>query len=133
QRQNLIALGRLERNQLDDCRINFEVGEINSGNAVLTRQKVRHVLVGQKAELHQRRAEAAVGLLLDLACLCQLLRGYDLLFDEKITQPLRHTYDLLSIDKGKAPTARCPRKSACFQGETSQRFFALTEIVNADE
>ncbi len=36
QRQDLVTLGRLERNQLDDGRINFEIGEINSGNAILT-------------------------------------------------------------------------------------------------
>ena len=91
QRQDLVALGGFERNQLDDCRIDFKIGEIDGGNAVLAREEIGDVFVGQEAQLDQRRAQAAVGLLLDLRRLFQLLWGNDLLFDEKITQPLRHT------------------------------------------
>ena len=91
QRKNLVALGGLKRNQLDDGRVNFEIRKIDGGNAVLAREEIGDIFVGQEAELHQGGAQAAVLLLLHLRRLFQLLWGDDLLFDEKITQPLRHT------------------------------------------
>ena len=91
QRQNLVTLGSFERNQLDDRGIDFKIGKIDGGNAVLPGEKVGDVLVGEEAQLDQGRAQATVALFLDLGRLLQLLWGDDLLFDEKITQPLRHT------------------------------------------
>ena len=96
ERKNLVALRGLKRNQLDDCRINFKVRKIDGGNAVLAGEKIGDVLVREEAQLHQGGAQAAALLLLDLGRLFQLLWGNDLLFDEKVTQPLRHTPDLLS-------------------------------------
>src|SRR5579883_2327392 len=80
-------------------RIYFEIGEIDRRHAVLAREEIGHVFVGQQAQLHQGRAQATVGLLLDLGSLCQLLGGDHLLLYEKVAQPLRHTFDLLSIDR----------------------------------
>ena len=53
QGQNLITLGRLERNELYDPGVNFEVRKINGGHAVLARQKVGDVFVGEVGQLHQ--------------------------------------------------------------------------------
>ncbi len=91
QRQNLVTLRGFERNQLYDRRINFKVGEIDGRNAVLAGEKVGDVLVRQEAQLDQSRAQTTVALFLNLGRLLQLLCGNDLLFDKKITQPLRHT------------------------------------------
>ena len=91
QRKNLVAFCGLERNQLDDGRVNFEVGKIDGRNAILARKEICDVLIREEAELHQGGAQAAALLLLHLIRLFQLLWGNDLLFDEKVTQPLRHT------------------------------------------
>src|SRR5262249_17191817 len=91
QRENLVALRGFKRNQLDDCRIDFEIREIDSGDAILAGKEIGDIFVRQEAELHQGGAQAAVLLLLNLSRLFQLLWGNDLLFDEKVTQPLRHT------------------------------------------
>ena len=91
QRQNLVALRSLERDQLDNGRIDFKVGKIDGGNAILAREEIRDIFVGKESELDQRRPRRQFGLLLDLHRLFQLLWGNDLLLDEKVTQPLRHT------------------------------------------
>src|SRR6202034_2658606 len=91
QRKNLVTLCGFKRNQLDDRRVNFEVRKIDGWNAILPGEKIRDVLIREEAELHQRGAKAAALLLLDFIRLFQLLWGNDLLFDEKVTQPLRHT------------------------------------------
>src|SRR5439155_27373181 len=70
----------------------FEVREIDGRNAVLPREKIGDIFICQEAKLHQSRAQAAIGFFLNLRCLLQLLRANDLLFDEKITQPLRHAW-----------------------------------------
>src|SRR5208282_58376 len=63
---------------------------INRGHAVLAREKVGDILIREETQLHQRRGEPGVRLLLELGRLVQLLWGYDLFFDEQVTQPLRH-------------------------------------------
>ena len=70
-------------------------------------------------------------LLLDLGRLFQLLWGDDLLFDEKITQPLRHTSISYLSDREIRLTIVACAKCAAFRGEKLQRI-ALTQIVNAD-
>ena len=45
----------------------------------------------RKPSLTKAEPRRTVGLFLDLGRLLQLLCGNDLLFDQKITQPLRHT------------------------------------------
>src|SRR5208283_2104241 len=64
ERQDLITPCGFERNQLDDDRINFEVGKIDGGHAILAREEVGDILVGEEAQLHQSRSEADVRLLL---------------------------------------------------------------------
>ena len=91
QRKDLVAFRSLKRDQLDDGRINFEVGKIDCGHAILARKEIGDVLIREESELHQGRAQPAALLLLHLRRLFQLLWGNDLLFDEKVTQPLRHT------------------------------------------
>src|ERR1039458_9443159 len=105
QRKNLVALGGLERNQLDDCRINLEVGKVDGGNTILAGEEIGDVLVREEAKLHQGRPQATALLLLDLTRLFQLLWGNDLLFDEKVTQPLRHTQ--ISYPRGWNDAAHC--------------------------
>jgi len=65
--QDLVALGGFERNQLDDRGINFEIGEIDGGDAILAGEKIGDILVGKKSQLHERGGEAAVRLLLQFA------------------------------------------------------------------
>jgi hypothetical protein len=44
--------------------------------------------------------------------LFQLLWGYDLLFDKKITQPLRHTSISYLSGRGMTSTSFCSRNNA---------------------
>ena len=53
QRQNLVALGGIKRDQLDDRGINFKIVKIDGGHAVLPGEEVGDVLVGQEAQLDQ--------------------------------------------------------------------------------
>jgi hypothetical protein len=57
----------------------------------LAGKKIGDVLVIEEVELHQCTAQAAVLLFLNLGRLLQLLWGDDLLFYEKVSQPLGHT------------------------------------------
>src|SRR4029077_15358177 len=91
QRQDLVALGSLKRNQLDYGSVNFKIREINGGNSVLAGKKISDIFVGEKPQLHQCRAPPAIGLFLDLHRLFQLLWGDHLLLHQKVAQPLRHT------------------------------------------
>jgi hypothetical protein len=98
ERQNLVALGGLERNQLNDGRVDLEIGKIDGGHAVLARQEVGDILIGEEAELHQSRGEAAASVFLELRRLFQLLCGNDLFFDEQVAQPLRHISPVSRFD-----------------------------------
>jgi hypothetical protein len=104
------------RNQLHDRRIDVKIRKIYGGNAVLAREEIGDVLVGQEAEFNQGAAQAAVLLLLHLDCLLQLFWGDDLLFDKKVAQSLRHTpiswYCLKQVRE--TPTRR--RKGARVRG-----------------
>ena len=131
QGKNLITLGGFKRNQLDDRRINFKIRKVDGRHAILAGKKVRDVLIREEAELHQCGAQAAILLLLGLGRLFQLLWGNDLLFDEEVTQPLRHT----SISYPRSGTmpetfAGLGAKSGLLSGEERSPF-ALTQIVNA--
>ena len=55
--QNLISLGGLMRDQLHYRGVNLEEGKIDGGHAILAGKKISDVLVGKKAELHQRGAQ----------------------------------------------------------------------------
>src|SRR5208283_2261655 len=57
QRKDLITLGGLEWNQLDDGRVNFKVRKVDGGDAVLARQKVGDIFIREEAELHQGRPQ----------------------------------------------------------------------------
>ena len=75
ERQHLVALGGLVGDQLDDRGINFEIGKIDGGNAVLAGEKVGDVLVGEIPQLDQDRPQPGAGFLLDLERLIQLLQA----------------------------------------------------------
>ena len=90
ERQNLIAFRGFEGNQLDHGGVDFKIRKIDGGHAVLAREKVGDILIREETQLHQRRGKPGVRLLLELGRLFQLLWGYDLFFDEQVTQPLRH-------------------------------------------
>src|SRR5258707_5376408 len=80
QGKNLVALGGFKWNQLDDCRINFEVGKINGWNTILAGEKIFYILVRPEGELYHGGAQATIRILLELKRLFPLLRGNDLLF-----------------------------------------------------
>src|SRR5208337_755566 len=88
QRQDLIAFRGFVGNQLDDGRIDFKIREINSRDAILAREKIGDILIGEEPQLHQRRSEASMRLLLKFGRLFQLLLCDDLLLDEQVTEPL---------------------------------------------
>ena len=90
QGQNLVALCGLVRNQLDDGRINFKIRKIDCGHAILAGKKIGDILIGEEVELDECAAQATTGFALNFARLLQLLWGDDLLFDEKVSQPLGH-------------------------------------------
>src|SRR5581483_2715072 len=90
ERQDLVAPRGICRDQLHNCRIYFKIGKVDGRNAVLFRKEIRYILIAEETELNESSAQAAVGFLLQLDGLAQLLRRDDLLFDKKITQTLRH-------------------------------------------
>ncbi len=86
ERKNLVALGRLFRNQLDHGRIDFKILQVNGGNAVLPRKEIRDFLIAYKSQVDQRGTQARIGagLTLRLQRLIELVVRDDLLFDQKI-------------------------------------------------
>src|SRR5258707_4453335 len=91
QGKNLVALGGFKWNQLDDCRINFEVGKINGWNTILAGEENFDILGPPEGEHQQCGGEAPDRLLPDLNLMFPLVRGYDLVFLAKGSQPVRHT------------------------------------------
>src|SRR5208282_774462 len=118
ERQNLIAFRGFERNQLDHRGIDFKIRKIDGGHAVLAREKVGDILIREETQLHQRRGEPGVRLLLQLGRFFQLLWGYDLFFDEQVTQPLRHISPVF-------PPSPSPCEAADFRGD--QRGYFRTD------
>src|SRR5208282_67304 len=100
QRQDLIAFRGFVGNQLDDGRIDFKIREINSRDAILAREKIGDILIGEEPQLHQRRSEASMRLLLKFGRLFQLLLCDDLLLDEQVTEPLRHISPVFPATSG---------------------------------
>ncbi len=88
--QDLIAARGFRRNQLHHRGIDVEIREIDGRNAVLPGEEVGDVFVGNVAQLHQHGTQPrAIPLLLRQRAIQLFLRD-DLLFDQKITEPLRH-------------------------------------------
>ncbi len=104
QRKNLVALRGFKRNQLDDGGVDFKIRKIDGGHAVLAREEVGDILVGEEPQLHESRRKADMRLLLKLGRLFQLLWGDDLFFYEKVAQPLRHISPV-SRERGGCETA----------------------------
>ena len=101
----MITLRCLLRDEFYDSVIDLKKGKVDSGDAILPEEKVGDVFVREEAKLHQGGAQATFGFFLDLICLVQLLWGNDLLFDEKVTQPLRHTS--ISYPRGETMANDC--------------------------
>src|SRR5262249_1960573 len=90
QRDDLILLRRIRRNQFDDGRVEFELGQVDGGNAVLLAEERGDLLIFDEPQLHEVVAEfAAFGLLL-IQGLLQLLRRYSLLLYKEFANPDRH-------------------------------------------
>src|SRR5215469_198666 len=115
QGKNLVTLGGFKGNQLDHRRIDFEIGEIDGGNAVLPGEEVGHVLIVEEAQLHQSRSQTAVRLFLDLGRLLQLLWGNDLFLHQEVTQPLRHAS--ISYLRGRETAVASRDCAALVEGE----------------
>src|SRR5262249_33719570 len=63
---------------------------VDGGDAVLLRQEVGELLLGDGALLHQERADAAAALLLLFLGLLQLLQRDQVLADKEFTEPTGH-------------------------------------------
>ena len=79
------------RDQLYDCGVEFKVRKIDCRNAILPREEGCDLLIRNKAELDQNRAQACARALLLSQRLLQLFSGDDLRLEQKIANPLRHS------------------------------------------
>ncbi len=71
----LCLLAHLLRDELEDVLIDLVLVEVDRGNAILRREEVGDLAVGDVAELRERRAEVLARSLLLVLRLAKLLRG----------------------------------------------------------
>ena len=83
QRNDLVLAGRLGRHQLDDGRVDLELGEVDRGDAVLLAEQRGNLLVLHEPHLDEVEAELAPVALLLRERLLQLLGGNQFLLEEE--------------------------------------------------
>ena len=91
ERNDQVLLGDLGRNQLDDGRVDLEVGEIYRGNAVLTAQHGGYVVIVDETQGNENRTETPAVVPLVLQRDLQLFGRYKILFDEELTDVRGHS------------------------------------------
>ena len=90
QRNDLILLGGVGGNELDDRRVDLELREVDGGDAVLLAEERGDLLVLDEAHLDEVVAELApIGLLM-VQGLLELLRGDPLLLQEEFANADGH-------------------------------------------
>src|SRR4029453_5093165 len=90
ERDDLVLLSGLGRNQLDDCRVDVEAAERDRGNAVLLAEQRGDFVVLDVSELDQIEAELPPVLALIVQCLLELLGRNALLFEKQFSDSDRH-------------------------------------------
>src|SRR5262249_40488324 len=92
-----VLLRDLLLHQLDDLRVDLEVLQVDRRNAVLLAEEVGELVLLDRSDLDQGRADAGAVLLLLLLRLAQLLDGDEVLPDEQFTESAgRHAFALTS-------------------------------------
>ena len=115
ERNDLVLLDGLGRNQLDDGRVDVELREIDGGNAVLLAQELGDFFVGDEAESDQIQSDlAAVGLLMVQRFL-QLGRCDALFFEQQLADTNGHRVRPC-VDRNTAAGAKCSRTAMSTQG-----------------
>ena len=82
----------VSRHQLDDARVDLEMGEVDRGNAELVRERLGDVFLRGMAEPDEDLAELAALLPLVLQRRVELLLGDDIGLQKQIAQFQRHRY-----------------------------------------
>jgi hypothetical protein len=90
ERDDLVLLGGLGRDEPDDGRVDLELGEVDGGHAVLLAQQRRDVVVLDEPELDQVQAELPPVGLLVVQGLLELLRRDALLLEKQFPDSDRH-------------------------------------------
>ena len=90
-RKDVVLPGDVAGDQLDDARVDLEVLEIDRRHAELLAETLGDVLFRDEAELDQRFAELAAGLLLDAKRFLELILGDQARFGEQLTETNTHT------------------------------------------
>ena len=85
-RQELMALGELRRNELEDVGRDLEVGEVDRRDAILLRKEVGQLLLIEDAELGQAVAQPCTGFTLLFLRFLQLRERDQILADQQLTQ-----------------------------------------------
>ena len=93
QRDDLIFLGGVGRDQLDHRLIDFKLGQVDRGHAVLLAEQRRDFFVGHETELDEIQAQLpAVGLLI-VERLLQLRRSDALFLQKQVADADGHRYN----------------------------------------
>ena len=92
-RDDLVLVADLARDELEHLLIDLVLVEVDRGHAVLRREEVGDLAVGDVAELGQRGAQVLAGLALLVLRLPELLEADELLADEQLAEAVhvRHT------------------------------------------
>jgi hypothetical protein len=90
ERDDLVLLRGLSRNELDHCRVDVELPEGNRRHAVLFAEEGRDLVVFDEAEPDQIEAELSPVRALIVQRLLELLRRYALLFEKQLSDSNRH-------------------------------------------
>ena len=121
QRDDLIFLGGIRRDQLDHRLIDFKLGQVDRGHAVLLAEQRRDLFVGHETELDEIQAQLpAVGLLI-VERLLQLRRSDALFLQKQVADADGHRYN----------SDRLPRRSAR-RAEAGQKLAAQITTVRPD-
>ena len=88
--KDVVLAGDVGRDQLDDRRVDLEVDEVDRRHAELLRETLGDVFLGDEAELDERLAELAAGLLLELERFLELILTDQTRFGQKLAEAYAH-------------------------------------------
>src|ERR1700730_7436753 len=97
-RDALVLLGHVLRNELDHLEVDVELFEIDRGDAVLLGEEARELALLDETELGEVVADAAARLLLLVLGLLQLLQRDEILADQQFTETTSHSGPLRDVE-----------------------------------
>ena len=121
-RDDLVLLGGLGRNQLEDRGVDVELGEVDEGNAVLAAEERGDLLVLDHPQLDEGHPQlAAVGLLM-VQGLLQLGGGDALFAEQEFAEPNSHGCVVVAVVvAGKGWLRVESRRRPCHRGTSCAR------------